>query len=125
MRLIRHEGPLPGPVNLGNPVELTVGDLVERVLMLTGSPSTVVTRPLPVDDPRRRPDISRATKLLGWMPRTPLEMGFKGHDHVVCVPGEPRRRGCPDPGRAQPRRAGLRQAVSSATSFPGNSIAAF
>ena len=57
---------------------LTVGDLVERVLTLTGSPSTVVTQPLPIDDPRRRrPDISRATKLLGWMPRTPLEMGLK------------------------------------------------
>jgi UDP-glucuronate decarboxylase len=78
MRLMSHEGALPGPVNLGNPVELTVGDLVERVLTLTGSPSTVVTRPLPVDDPRRRrPDISRATKLLGWAPRTPLEMGLK------------------------------------------------
>ena len=78
MRLMSHEGALPGPVNLGNPVELTVGDLVERVLTLTGSPSTVVTRPLPVDDPRRRrPDISRATKLLGWTPRTPLETGLK------------------------------------------------
>jgi UDP-glucuronate decarboxylase len=78
MRLAAHEGALPGPVNLGNPVELTVANLVERVLDLTGSQSAVVTRPLPVDDPRRRrPDISRATKLLGWTPRMPLEMGLK------------------------------------------------
>src|SRR5215210_870565 len=78
MRLMSHEGPLPGPVNLGNPVELTVGDLVERVLALTGSQSAVVTRPLPVDDPRRRrPDISRAAKFLGWAPRMSLETGLK------------------------------------------------
>src|SRR3954471_10590101 len=78
MRLMAFEGTLPGPVNLGNPVELTVGDLVERVLALTGSQSVVVTRPLPVDDPRRRrPDIARAAKFLGWTPRTPLEKGLK------------------------------------------------
>lgn len=78
MRLMDYHGTLPGPVNLGNPVELTVGDLVQRVLALTSSQSNVVTRPLPVDDPRRRrPDISRAAKLLGWSPRTPLDMGLK------------------------------------------------
>src|SRR4051812_1063340 len=78
MRLMAFEGTLPGPVNLGNPVELTVGDLVERALALTGSQSVVVTRPLPVDDPRRRrPDIARAAKFLGWTPRTPLEKGLK------------------------------------------------
>src|SRR3954468_5423791 len=78
MRLMAFEGTLPGPVNLGNPVGLTVGDLVERVLALTGSQSGVVPRPLPVDDPRRRrPDIARAAKFLGWTPRTPLEKGLK------------------------------------------------
>jgi UDP-glucuronate decarboxylase len=78
MRLMAFEGTLPGPVNLGNPVALTVGDLVERVLALTGSQSVVVPRPLPVDDPRRRrPDIARAAKFLGWTPRTPLEKGLK------------------------------------------------
>ncbi len=78
MRLAAHEDALPGPVNLGNPVELTVGELVRRVLDLTRSQSAVVGRPLPVDDPRRRrPDISRAANLLGWSPRTPLESGLK------------------------------------------------
>ena len=77
-RLMRHDGPLPGAVNLGNPVELTVGDLVERVLAMTGSGSKVVRRPLPVDDPRRRrPDIARAAKYLGWQPQMPLAQGLK------------------------------------------------
>jgi UDP-glucuronate decarboxylase len=78
MRLMHLDGPGPGPVNIGNPVELTVGDLVQRVLAMTGSRSAVVERPLPVDDPRRRrPDIARAAKLLGWQPRTSLEAGLK------------------------------------------------
>ena len=54
VKLMDHDAPLPGPVNLGNPNELSVGDLIERVLAMTGSSSTVVRRPLPVDDPRRR-----------------------------------------------------------------------
>ncbi|HEY0312014.1 MAG TPA: UDP-glucuronic acid decarboxylase family protein [Allosphingosinicella sp.] len=68
-----------GPVNLGNPVELTVSDLVERVLRLTGSRSRIVHRPLPVDDPRRRrPDISRAGERLGgWEPKVPLQQGLE------------------------------------------------
>jgi UDP-glucuronate decarboxylase len=55
-----------GPVNLGNPAERTVGALASLVLRMTGSRSRVVRRPLPVDDPRRRrPDISKARRLLG------------------------------------------------------------
>ncbi len=78
VRLMEHDGRLPGPVNLGNPVELTVRDLVERVIAMTGSTSTVVRMPLPVDDPRRRrPDITRASELLGWSPQTPLEAGLR------------------------------------------------
>lgn len=73
----RGEG-VPGPLNLGNPAELTVQELAARVIALTGSRSRVVHRPLPVDDPhRRRPDISLAGKLLGWHPRTPLEPGLR------------------------------------------------
>jgi UDP-glucuronate decarboxylase len=78
LRLMAYQGPFPGAVNLGNPVELTVGDLAEKVLAMTGSSSRIVTRPLPVDDPRRRrPDITRAKQLLGWSPRTSLEVGLK------------------------------------------------
>jgi UDP-glucuronate decarboxylase len=78
MRLMAHESKLPGAVNLGNPDELTVGDLVKRVTAMTGSRSSVVNRPLPVDDPRRRrPDISRAAKYLHWAPKTSLDVGLK------------------------------------------------
>jgi UDP-glucuronate decarboxylase len=78
MRLMAYEGAFPGAVNLGNPVELTVGDLAQRVLAMTGSSSRVVSRPLPVDDPRRRrPDISRAKQVLNWTPKTSLEVGLK------------------------------------------------
>jgi UDP-glucuronate decarboxylase len=77
-RLMDYEGPQPGPVNLGNPTELTVNELVERVIALTGSKSRVVHRPLPKDDPqRRRPDISRAAELLGWTPKTSVDAGLR------------------------------------------------
>ena len=78
MRLMAFAGPMPGPVNLGNSVEMTIDELVDKVLAMTGSQSAVVRRPLPVDDPRRRrPDITRAGTLLGWSPRTPLDVGLK------------------------------------------------
>lgn len=65
------------PVNLGNPQELTVNELLAHVLKLTGTRAPVVNRPLPIDDPRRRrPDIGRAAALLGWSPRTPLAEGL-------------------------------------------------
>jgi len=76
-RLMAYEGPQPGPVNVGNPQELTVSDLVERVLRLTGSTSPISHRPLPIDDPRRRrPDISLAKRLLKWEPKVCLEEGL-------------------------------------------------
>jgi len=78
VRLASLEARPPGPVNLGNPQELRVSDLVQRVLALTGSSSAVVRRPLPADDPqRRRPDISLARRVLGWQPRVELEAGLK------------------------------------------------
>lgn len=78
LRLNAMETPIPGAVNLGNPTELNVLELVERVLAMTGSRSAVVRRPLPVDDPRRRrPDITLAGQLLGWAPRVPLEKGLQ------------------------------------------------
>ncbi|SDN70050.1 UDP-glucuronate decarboxylase [Methylobacterium phyllostachyos] len=78
LRLMASETPLDGPVNLGNPHEMTVGELVDRVVRMTGTPSRIVRRPLPVDDPqRRRPDITRAETLLGWSPRVALEEGLE------------------------------------------------
>jgi UDP-glucuronate decarboxylase len=65
------------PVNLGNPAELTIGDLATRIVALVGSKSPIVLRPLPADDPRQRcPDISRARETLKWQPRVGLEEGL-------------------------------------------------
>lgn len=76
-RLMALDGGQPGPVNLGNPNELTIGQLVNEVLALTGGDTEVVHEPLPVDDPRRRkPDISKARRLLGWAPRVGLRDGL-------------------------------------------------
>jgi UDP-glucuronate decarboxylase len=66
-----------GPMNIGNPHEITVGELAERILRLVGSGSTIQYLPLPTDDPRqRRPDITRARETLLWEPRVPLEVGL-------------------------------------------------
>lgn len=65
------------PVKLGNPNELTITALLDRVVTQTGTRAPIVHRPLPVDDPRRRrPDISRAQALLGWTPRVSLDDGL-------------------------------------------------
>ena len=78
LKLLASDGPQPGPVNLGNPVELTVCDLIERVVALTGTASPIVTRPLPQDDPRRRrPDIGLARSLLDWEPKVALQQGLE------------------------------------------------
>eukprot|EP00392_Amoebophrya_sp_AT5.2_P000625 g626.t1 len=68
-----------GPVNLGNPGEYTMKELAERVLScLPDTSSTLETRPLPQDDPRRRkPDISKAKKFLKWEPKVLLEEGLR------------------------------------------------
>jgi nucleoside-diphosphate-sugar epimerase len=74
-RLFHSDG--ADPVNLGNPNEFTVGELAELVLRLTESGSAIEQRPLPEDDPQvRRPDMTRATRLLQWEPRVPLEEGL-------------------------------------------------
>ncbi|MGV4797372.1 NAD-dependent epimerase/dehydratase family protein [Rhizobium sp. F40D2] len=66
------------PVNLGNPGEFTIKQLVDMVLAMVPSTSVVVHEPLPQDDPqRRRPDISRAKDLLGWQPTIPLAEGLR------------------------------------------------
>jgi len=67
-----------GPVNLGNPAEYTILELVRKVVHLTGSVSKIVFRPLPPDDPKKRqPDINLATSKLGWVPKVCLEEGLE------------------------------------------------
>jgi dTDP-glucose 4,6-dehydratase len=74
-RLLMSDEPMP--VNLGNPAEMTVREFAERILAFTGSSSRIVHRPLPENDPKvRRPDISKARRLLGWEPRVSLEAGL-------------------------------------------------
>lgn len=66
-----------GPINIGNPEEYTMLELVEAVLEVTGSSSSVVFEPLPTDDPTRRcPDITAAKALLGWAPSVSLRDGL-------------------------------------------------
>jgi UDP-glucuronate decarboxylase len=77
LRLMDTADEVTGPVNVGNPVEITIRELAEMVLRLTGSRSPLVFRPLPHDDPMQRcPDISLARALLGWEPRVQLEQGL-------------------------------------------------
>lgn len=67
-----------GPINLGNPHEVTVLHLARRILLLTGSRSTICFKPLPQDDPvRRQPDISRAIAALHWRPKIGLNAGLR------------------------------------------------
>ena len=67
-----------GPINLGNTEEVTIRDLADMVIRLTGSKSSIVHAETPRDDPRRRqPDITKAGNVLGWAPAMPLESGLK------------------------------------------------
>ena len=64
----------PGPVNLGNPHEMTILELADMIIRKTGSSSRIVHQPLPEDDPvKRRPDISYAKRELGWEPTVDIE----------------------------------------------------
>jgi len=66
------------PVNIGNPHELTVLQFAREIARITGSRSKITFKPLPEDDPKqRRPDITRAQKLLKWLPRTELAEGLE------------------------------------------------
>ncbi len=78
VRLMATPDGFTGPVNLGNPVEMTVRELAERVLELTGSASALVVRDLPQDDPvQRQPDITVARRELSWEPSVALEDGLR------------------------------------------------
>ena len=77
IKLMASRDELTGPVNLGNPVEISILDLAQRIIDLTGSRSTLVFKPLPSDDPTQRcPDIDLARRELAWEPQTALEQGL-------------------------------------------------
>jgi len=95
VRLMESAPEVTGPINLGNPHELSIAEIAETIVRLTGSTSKLVFEPLPEDDPRqRRPDITQARTVLGWEPRTDVEEGLRrtidyfhgmlrdGHQHV-------------------------------------------
>ena len=78
IRLMATPDDITGPVNLGNPHEIPVRELAERIVRITGSRSTISYRPLPQDDPTQRcPDITLARKLLGWEPAVALDDGLQ------------------------------------------------
>jgi len=78
IRLMASDNVVTGPINLGNPHEIAVRELAERVLALTGGTGRIVCRPLPQDDPRQRcPDIALARRVLGWQPAVTLEDGLR------------------------------------------------
>ena len=78
VRLGTLESAPDGPINLGNEREVTIAEIADPVLELTGSGSGVERLPLPQDDPvRRRPDTTRAREILGWGATVPLEVGLQ------------------------------------------------
>jgi UDP-glucuronate decarboxylase len=77
IRLMASPDSVTGPINLGNPVQVSILQLATMILELTGSPSRIVRRPLPVDDPQQRqPDIRKAQDLIGWTPAIALKQGL-------------------------------------------------
>jgi dTDP-glucose 4,6-dehydratase len=66
-----------GPINIGNPREMTIKEIAETIIRMTGSKSKLINQPLPKDDPKqRKPDITLARTKLGWEPKVPLEEGL-------------------------------------------------
>ena len=78
MVLAMNQDEAVGPINIGNPDEFTIKELAEKVLALTESPSEMIFKPLPEDDPmQRQPDISLAKEKLGWEPKVKLQEGLE------------------------------------------------
>jgi UDP-glucuronate decarboxylase len=78
VRLMNSKDEVTGPINIGNPEEFSIAKLAATVIELTASRSRLVHRPRPQDDPRqRRPEISKAKRVLDWVPRTPLVEGLR------------------------------------------------
>ena len=77
IRLMNSPDDLTGPINLGNPEEITILELADKIIKLAASRSEIIFKPLPADDPRqRKPDITLAKEKLGWSPWTSLEEGL-------------------------------------------------
>ena len=78
------------PVNVGNPSEITIKEFAEEILKLTGAKQKLISLPLPVDDPKqRKPDISKAKKILGWEPKVNRADGLKiTYDYFKSLPKE-------------------------------------
>jgi len=91
VRLMEAPNDVVGPVNLGNPHEISIKELAERVIALVGSRSQIVAKPLPSDDPKQRcPDISLARQFLNWQPTVALEQGLfdtVAYFRALLVPG--------------------------------------
>ena len=107
IRLMAAEGDVLAPVNLGNPAEITVGELARIIVDIVGSRSKVVYRPLPADDPRRRrPNIERAQSALGWSPKVELLTGLR--QTIAYFDDQLRRNDLPriDTSRSASRRDG-------------------
>lgn len=77
LKLMHSDEKIIGPINLGNPLEFTILDLAKLIIKYTNSKSKIVFKELPSDDPKqRKPDISKANKLLNWQPKIDLEEGL-------------------------------------------------
>ena len=79
-----------GPVNIGNPNEITIADFAEEIIKLTGTSQKVIYKPLPTDDPmQRQPDITKAREILGWEPKVDRAEGLKiTYDYFKSLPEE-------------------------------------
>ncbi len=78
------------PVNIGNPVEITIKDFAEEIIKLTGTTQKVIYKDLPKDDPKqRKPDITRAKEILGWEPKVERATGLKAtYEYFKSLPEE-------------------------------------
>ena len=77
IKMMKSENTFIGPVNLGNPIEISISNLASKILTLTKSDSKIIFQDLPIDDPKKRmPDISLAKKYLQWTPKTDLTTGL-------------------------------------------------
>ena len=78
VRLMESADAIVGPINLGNPHELSILQLAQKIIEFTGSRSTIAFKPLPADDPlQRQPDIGLAKRQLGWSPTVPFDEGLR------------------------------------------------